>query len=130
MKSTQSYRRLSKPAKVGAVRFQAGVSERLVIEAAQRLYEAEVTPEKEAERIARGEKQQTAIMELQAKLQAGLLGKVAAPIETMSILREARESVHYHKGMQNLGHEAGQRHAAKLATLLERIDAILDGGEA
>ncbi|EMW0986738.1 hypothetical protein AAEK88_006321, partial [Pseudomonas aeruginosa] len=34
-------------------RFSAGVSSRLVVEAAQRLYEFESTPEKEAERIER-----------------------------------------------------------------------------
>lgn len=45
--------KLTKPAKVGGGRFQAGVSTQLVVEAAQRLYEYEVTPEKEAERIAR-----------------------------------------------------------------------------
>lgn len=45
----------------------------------------------------------------------------------LSILREARESVRYHKGMQNLGHEAGKQHAAELAALIERIDAALAG---
>ncbi|MER1001060.1 hypothetical protein AAA597_17795 [Pseudomonas aeruginosa] len=43
--------KLEQPAKVGGVRFSAGVSSRLVVEAAQRLYEFESTPEKEAERI-------------------------------------------------------------------------------
>ncbi|EMO5084395.1 hypothetical protein RZM82_002714 [Pseudomonas aeruginosa] len=43
--------KLKQPAKVGGVRFSAGVSSRLVVEAAQRLYEFESTPEKEAERI-------------------------------------------------------------------------------
>ncbi|MCT5130615.1 hypothetical protein LZL27_05655 [Pseudomonas aeruginosa] len=42
--------KLEQPAKVGGVRFSAGVSSRLVVEAAQRLYEFESTPEKEAER--------------------------------------------------------------------------------
>ncbi|MFU7478748.1 hypothetical protein ACM73C_01955 [Pseudomonas aeruginosa] len=45
--------KLEKPAQVGAVRFSAGMSSRLVVEAAQRLYEFESTPEKEAERIER-----------------------------------------------------------------------------
>ncbi|EOT7841212.1 hypothetical protein ACNH7Y_005771 [Pseudomonas aeruginosa] len=45
--------KLEKPAQVGGVRFSAGVSSRLVVEAAQRLYEFESTPEKEAERIER-----------------------------------------------------------------------------
>ncbi|WP_249225793.1 hypothetical protein [Pseudomonas aeruginosa] len=45
--------KLEQPAKVGSVRFSAGVSSRLVVEAAQRLYEFESTPEKEAERIER-----------------------------------------------------------------------------
>ncbi len=42
--------KLEQPAKVGGVRFSAGVSSRLVVEAAQRLYEFESTPEQEAER--------------------------------------------------------------------------------
>ncbi|MCO3023327.1 hypothetical protein FA250_28045 [Pseudomonas aeruginosa] len=45
--------KLEQPAKVGGVRFSAGVSSQLVVEAAQRLYEFESTPEKEAERIER-----------------------------------------------------------------------------
>lgn len=45
--------KLEQPAKVGGVRFSADVSSRLVVEAAQRLYEFESTPEKEAERIER-----------------------------------------------------------------------------
>ncbi|QWY05853.1 hypothetical protein ICI41_21025 [Pseudomonas aeruginosa] len=45
--------KLEHPAKVGGVRFSAGVSSRLVVEAAQRLYEFESTPEQEAERIER-----------------------------------------------------------------------------
>ena len=44
--------RLDKPAMVGGVRFGAGVEWSTVIGAAQRLYEYEVTPEKEANRIA------------------------------------------------------------------------------
>ncbi|MFW4586574.1 DUF4406 domain-containing protein [Pseudomonas aeruginosa] len=49
----QHWPKLEKPAQVGGVRFSAGVSSRLVVEAAQRLYEFESTPEKEAERIER-----------------------------------------------------------------------------
>ncbi|HGQ7416522.1 TPA: hypothetical protein ACL1SF_000999 [Pseudomonas aeruginosa] len=49
----QHWPKLEKPAKVGAIRFHAGLSSRLVVEAAQRLYEFESTPEKEAERIER-----------------------------------------------------------------------------
>ncbi|WP_337141881.1 MULTISPECIES: hypothetical protein [Pseudomonas] len=45
--------KLEQPAKVGSVLFSAGVSSRLVVEAAQRLCEFESTPEKEAERIER-----------------------------------------------------------------------------
>ncbi|WP_228292963.1 hypothetical protein [Pseudomonas aeruginosa] len=45
--------KLEQPAKVGGVRFSAGVSSRLVVEAAQRLNEFESTPEQEAERIER-----------------------------------------------------------------------------
>lgn len=44
--------RLEKPAKVGGVRFRAGVKWSAVIEAAQRLHECDVTPENEANRIA------------------------------------------------------------------------------
>lgn len=46
--------KLDKPAKVGNVRFREGVAWRTVIEAAQRQYEYDVTPEKEADRIKRG----------------------------------------------------------------------------
>lgn len=46
--------RLEKAALVGNGRFHAGVSSRLVVEAAQRWHEYEVTPSKEAERIKRG----------------------------------------------------------------------------
>ncbi|EPG3431808.1 hypothetical protein R4Q84_000095 [Pseudomonas aeruginosa] len=49
----QHWPKLEKPAQVGAIRFQAGLSSRLVVEAAQRLYEFESTPEQEAERIER-----------------------------------------------------------------------------
>ncbi|HHQ3848755.1 TPA: hypothetical protein ACSPXK_000413 [Pseudomonas aeruginosa] len=42
--------KLEHPATVGGVRFSAGVSSRLVVEAAQRLNEFESTPEQEAER--------------------------------------------------------------------------------
>lgn len=45
--------KLEKPAKVGGVRFGVGVKWSTVIGAAQRLYEYEVTPEKEAARIER-----------------------------------------------------------------------------
>lgn len=48
-----AWQKLDKPAKVGAVRFQAGVSSRLVVEAAQRRYVYDVTPENEALRIAK-----------------------------------------------------------------------------
>ncbi|KVV12360.1 hypothetical protein WK77_05970 [Burkholderia ubonensis] len=45
--------KLDKPAKVGATRFGVGVKWSTVIGAAQRLYEYDVTPEKEAARIDR-----------------------------------------------------------------------------
>ncbi|WP_259364452.1 hypothetical protein [Pseudomonas aeruginosa] len=45
--------KLEKPAQVGAIRFHAGLSSRLVVEAAQRAYEYKATPEQEAERIER-----------------------------------------------------------------------------
>lgn len=45
--------KLTKPALVGNTRFGVGVSERMVIERAQRQYEYEVTPEKEKARIER-----------------------------------------------------------------------------
>ncbi|HGQ7362553.1 TPA: hypothetical protein ACL1SB_005850 [Pseudomonas aeruginosa] len=51
--AVQHWPKLEKPAQVGAIRFRAGLSSRLVVEAAQRLYEFESTPEKEAERIER-----------------------------------------------------------------------------
>ena len=46
-------RKLTKPAQVGNGRFGIGVSERLVIERAQREYQYQNTPEREAERIKR-----------------------------------------------------------------------------
>ncbi|MFG8169628.1 hypothetical protein ACG3QR_19560 [Pseudomonas aeruginosa] len=45
--------KLEKPAQVGAIRFYAGLSSRLVVEAAQRLYEYKSAPKQEAERIER-----------------------------------------------------------------------------
>lgn len=53
VQAEQHWPKLEKPAQVGGVRFSAGVSSRLVVEAAQRLYEFESTPDKEAERIER-----------------------------------------------------------------------------
>ncbi|MES4685381.1 hypothetical protein ACSLV1_31930 [Pseudomonas aeruginosa] len=53
VQAEQHWPKLEKPAQVGAIRFHAGLSSRLVVEAAQRLYEFESTPEKEAERIER-----------------------------------------------------------------------------
>ncbi|NTT95266.1 LysM peptidoglycan-binding domain-containing protein [Pseudomonas aeruginosa] len=53
VQAEQHWPKLEQPAKVGGVRFSAGVSSRLVVEAAQRLYEFESTPEQEAERIER-----------------------------------------------------------------------------
>ena len=44
---------LTKPAQVGGTRFGVGISERTVIERAQREYEYQTTPEKEAERMTR-----------------------------------------------------------------------------
>ncbi|MCB2251826.1 hypothetical protein KTQ74_07970 [Pseudomonas chlororaphis] len=61
--AVEAWPKLSRPAKVGAVRFSAGVSSRLVVECAQRLYEYEVTPEKEAERIAKGSASLGALIE-------------------------------------------------------------------
>lgn len=53
-KPMDAWPKLEKPALVGKhLRFGAGVSSRLVVEAAQRHFEHEVTPEKEAARIAR-----------------------------------------------------------------------------
>jgi hypothetical protein len=44
---------LDKPAIVGNTRFGVGVSERMVVERAQREYEYQTTPEKEGERLER-----------------------------------------------------------------------------
>ena len=49
-RASNHWPKLEHPAKVGGVRFSAGVSSRLVVEAAQRLNEFESTPEQEAER--------------------------------------------------------------------------------
>jgi hypothetical protein len=51
--STVAYPTLDKAAQVGAVRFHAGVSSKLVVEAAQRNFEYQDTPENEAARIER-----------------------------------------------------------------------------
>lgn len=83
----EGWPKISKPAKVGAVRFQRGVSARLVVEAAQRLFEREVTPEKEAERLAEGSRQRAAIMALSAELHAGLIGKIPVERELLEALR-------------------------------------------
>ena len=55
VKQAAGEQRLEKPAKVGGVRFREGVRWSTVIEAAQRLYEYEVTPEKEVDRIERAQ---------------------------------------------------------------------------
>lgn len=51
--SSVTYPTLDKAAQVGAVRFHAGVSSKLVVEAAQRNFEHQDTPENEAARIER-----------------------------------------------------------------------------
>jgi hypothetical protein len=56
-------KKLEKPAMVGNTRFGEGVSERLVIDRAQREYEYQVTPEKEAERIERGKEKGNYILD-------------------------------------------------------------------
>lgn len=53
--------RLDKPAKVGGSRFSVGIKWSTVITAAQRLYGYEVTPEKEAERIAGADQKMQAL---------------------------------------------------------------------
>lgn len=53
--ASDQWPKLEKPALVGAGRFSVGLSARLVVEAAQRHYEYEITPEKETLRIATGE---------------------------------------------------------------------------
>ncbi|QEL64737.1 hypothetical protein OTERR_12610 [Oryzomicrobium terrae] len=53
--------RLDKPAKVGCTRFGVGIAWSTVIGAAQRLYEFEVTPEKEAERIKKANENLSAL---------------------------------------------------------------------
>ncbi|KGP01106.1 hypothetical protein JT27_15010 [Alcaligenes faecalis] len=53
--------KLDKPAKVGAGRFGVGIKWSTVIAAAQRLHAYEVTPEKEAERIAGAEQKMQAL---------------------------------------------------------------------
>lgn len=71
--------KLDKPAMVGAGRFGVGVSARLVVEAAQRRYADEATPEKEAARIAR--------------VQAGMdeIRKQIAESAAVALLREERD---------------------------------------
>lgn len=52
--ASDQWPKLEKPALVGAGRFSVGLSARLVVEAAQRYYEYEITPENETLRIATG----------------------------------------------------------------------------
>jgi hypothetical protein len=51
--SARSERKLTKPAQVGHTRFGVGVGEQLVIDRAQREYEYQMDPVREAARIAR-----------------------------------------------------------------------------
>lgn len=53
--ASDQWPKLEKPALVGAGRFSIGLSARLVVEAAQRHYEYETTPENETLRIATGD---------------------------------------------------------------------------
>lgn len=53
--ASDQWPKLEKPALVGAGRFSVGLSARLVVEAAQRHYEYEITPENETLRIATGQ---------------------------------------------------------------------------
>lgn len=74
--------KLEKPALVGAGRFSAGLSARLVVEAAQRHYEFEVTPENEALRIATGE---NFLALLRQPVPAGFHLVPAAPTDDMIV---------------------------------------------
>lgn len=76
---------LDRPAKVGGTRFGQGVTWSTVIGAAQRLYEHEVTPQKEAERIKRAS---AVCAEIRGE-------KTPEPIQGPKIL----ERVWYHKGV-------------------------------
>lgn len=75
--------KLDKPAMVGVGRFGVGVSTRLVVEAAQRRYADNVTPEKDAERIARA---QDAVAKVRAMLAETDAARVLAA--AMDILRQ------------------------------------------
>lgn len=80
---------ITKPAKIGSVRFEAGVSSRTVIEAAQRQYEYDVTPENEAERIARFDRIRAAVLAPPAQ-QPGAL-----PEEVRGVLERARAVIEW-----------------------------------
>lgn len=69
--------KLNKPAQVGNTRFSIGVSERLVIERAQREHEYQNTPEKEAERLQKIKDFQTALNQPDAMEQIRALTKSA-----------------------------------------------------
>ncbi len=79
--------KLEQPAKVGGVRFSAGVSSRLVVEAAQRLYEFESTPEKEAERpevVAVRYEDGTILSAEECGIALEVCAKVQTPLMTVS----------------------------------------------
>lgn len=79
--------KLEHPAKVGGVRFSAGVSSRLVVEAAQRLYEFESTPEKEAERpevVAVRYEDGTILSAEECGIALEVCAKVQTPLMTVS----------------------------------------------
>ncbi|HBO2163799.1 TPA: hypothetical protein L4G84_004009 [Pseudomonas aeruginosa] len=81
------WHKLEQPAKVGGVRFSAGVSSRLVVEAAQRLYEFESTPEKEAERpevVAVRYEDGTILSAEECGIALEVCAKVQTPLMTVS----------------------------------------------
>ena len=75
--------KLDHPAKVGAARFMAGVSARLVVEAAQRQYAHDVTPENEVERVAKAD----------ALGEVARLNRNPIPVE---LLKRAADQLEYH----------------------------------
>ncbi|HHJ1391103.1 TPA: hypothetical protein ACQGPW_000748 [Pseudomonas aeruginosa] len=135
--------KLEQPAKVGGVRFSAGVSSRLVVEAAQRLYEFESTPEKEAERpevVAVRYEDGTILSAEECGIALEVCAKVQTPLMTVSqherivgALRADRDSW-AEQAEQRLAdwdemrkeRDAALARVAELETALEPFAAVAD----
>lgn len=85
--------KLTKPAQVGNTVFGVGVKERMVIERAQREHEYQQTPERKAERIARGREKMDAFT-VSASGESALLPGLRYALAYLGLDEVARVSVH------------------------------------